>query len=435
MNNELAHAIATLNRRFMLDFPKIAAARIEDLEPDEAAEALRVHSSDVIGPVIVCLAPDFAARVLIALPEEKSGELISGIAPNDATRVLSVLDSETRRRFLSLVDDTIAQELSILLSYPPNTAGQLMQTQVPHFRDSATVGDTLDRLRKTRAQASRSLFVTDSDNRLSGRVSIQELALAPPDAPLKDLLVPVSATVNAVSSREEVVELLEKHKLVDLAVIDVEGRLLGIIYNRTLLQAIQEDASADIQTMVGASKEERALSPALFAVRKRLPWLQVNLLTAFMAASVVGIFEDTIARFTALAVLLPVVAGQSGNAGAQALAVTMRGLALREIGVRQWFRVTAKEVQTGFMNGVAVALTCGIGVYLWSGSLGLVVVIAMSMVLAMIAAGFAGALVPIGLTRIGQDPAQSSSIILTTVTDIAGFFSFLGIATLLAAII
>jgi magnesium transporter len=152
-----------------------------------------------------------------------------------------------------------------------------------------------------------------------------------------------------------------------------------------------------------------------------------------MAAAVVGLFEDTIARFTALAVLLPVVAGQSGNAGAQALAVTMRGLALREITIRHWLRVTFKEVNVGLVNGLAVALTCGIGVYFWSGSFGLVLVIAASMVLAMIAAGFAGAVVPIALTRLGQDPAQSSSIVLTTVTDIAGFFSFLGIATLLAA--
>jgi magnesium transporter len=155
------------------------------------------------------------------------------------------------------------------------------------------------------------------------------------------------------------------------------------------------------------------------------------LLTAFLAAAVVGLFETTIATYTALAVLLPVVAGQAGNAGAQALAVTMRGLALREITLRHWLTVTLKEAQVGLINGMAVAVTCGIGVFLWSGSVGLVIVIASAMVLAMVAAGFAGAIVPIALTRLGQDPAQSSSIILTTVTDVAGFFAFLGIATML----
>jgi Mg/Co/Ni transporter MgtE len=153
-----------------------------------------------------------------------------------------------------------------------------------------------------------------------------------------------------------------------------------VVRYTSLIKAMQEVVSDDLQTMVGASKDERALSKASFAVRKRLPWLQINLLTAFLAAAVVGLFEDTIAQVTALAVLLPVVAGQSGNAGAQALAVTMRGLALREITLRDWIRVTSKEVQVGFVNGLAIAVTCGLGVFLWSGSLGLVVVIALSMV-------------------------------------------------------
>ena len=152
-----------------------------------------------------------------------------------------------------------------------------------------------------------------------------------------------------------------------------------------------------------------------------------------LAAAVVGLFENTIASYTALAVLLPVVAGQSGNAGAQALAVTMRGLALREITARHWLLVMFKEIRVGLMNGIGIAVTCGLGVYVWSGSPGLVLIIVSSMILAMVAAGFAGAVVPVVLVRLGQDPAQASSIILTTVTDIAGFFSFLGIATLLGS--
>jgi magnesium transporter len=187
--------------------------------------------------------------------------------------------------------------------------------------------------------------------------------------------------------------------------------------------------------MVGASADERALSLPLYAVKKRLPWLHINLLTAFLAASVVGLFENIIAQFTALAILLPVVAGQSGNAGAQALAVTMRGLALREVGTREWRRVLLKEMLVGAVDGLVLALTCGLGVFLWSQSFGLAVVIGVAMVLSMVAAGISGALVPMVLTRLGQDPATASSIILTTVTDVAGFFSFLGTATLLASIL
>jgi magnesium transporter len=238
-----------------------------------------------------------------------------------------------------------------------------------------------------------------------------------------------------VASREEVVELFAERPLSSLPVLDVDGRLLGVVRHAAVVAAAEAEATADIQTMVGASAEERALSPALFSVKKRLPWLQLNLATAFLASAVVGVFEDTIARFTALAVLLPVVAGQSGNTGAQALAVTMRGLVLREIRTRHWPQVTSKELRVGLINGVAVALTTAAGVWLWSRSSGLALVIGVSMVISMVAAGLAGATIPIVLGALGRDPAQSSSIFLTTVTDVVGFLSFLGIATLLAGLL
>lgn len=432
MPGDPSKAIVALNRRFLLDHPMHAAQRIEQLPADEAAAALREQPATVLAPVMLHLATDIAAELLVCLPDELVADLLAELAPNDAARLLGALEPDADRKYLSSLDASVAREIERLAEYPADSAGRLMETRIPYFRGSATVDATLERLRAARTRTTRSLFIVGDDNRLSGRVGIQEIAIAPGDTHLRDLAQPVAAVASPVAPRAEVVDLLDRHKLVDLAVVDVDGRLLGIIYHGTLIQAIQEDATADIQTMVGASKDERALSTPLFAVRKRLPWLHINLLTAFLAAAVVGLFEDTIARFTALAILLPVVAGQSGNAGAQALAVTMRGLALREISLRHWLHVTLKEVQTGFINGLAVAFTCGIGVYLWSGSIGLVLVIAMSMVLAMVAAGFAGAVVPISLTRLGQDPAQSSSIILTTVTDIAGFLSFLGIATLLA---
>ncbi|MDZ7749583.1 MAG: hypothetical protein U5K43_12860 [Halofilum sp. (in: g-proteobacteria)] len=180
----------------------------------------------------------------------------------------------------------------------------------------------------------RTLFLVDDELRLCGRVPVQALALARLDTRLAALAEPVEARVDALAPRGELVELLTRTGLTDLPVVDLDGRLLGTVPESELLAAVQLDAAGDMQAMVGASRDERALSGPGFAVRKRLPWLQINLLTAFLAASVVGLFESTIASYTALAVLLPVVAGQSGNAGAQALAVTMRGLALREITTR-----------------------------------------------------------------------------------------------------
>jgi magnesium transporter len=270
---------------------------------------------------------------------------------------------------------------------------------------------------------------------LAGEVEIQALVLADHQSRLESLGKPVSCYLNALDPKEELSELLDSLHIDAVPVVDIDYRLVGVVKTQGLMDAVRDDLMADMATMVGASKDERALSTVFFAVQKRLPWLQINLLTAFMAAAVVGLFEDTIAQFTTLAILLPIAAGQSGNAGAQALAVTMRGLTLREITMKHWFRVMMKEFGAGFLNGCGIAVTCALGVYLWSRSLGLALVMALAMIISMTIAGISGALVPIGLKRFGMDPAQSSSIVLTTVTDIAGFMSFLGIATLLSGML
>lgn len=422
---------AVLNRRFLQDYPADAAAQLETLEVRDIVPVLSELPAQVLAPVWSKMVPRVAAMLTNALPEALAADILAEIAPNIAVRILSQLPRTDREQLLESLDPAIGRELTRLMSYPEDSAGRLMDTRVIAYRGSMLAGEVLQSLRGTKMKTARALFIVDDEGRITARVLLQDLALAEPQTPLGKLAQPVRATVQAIASREEVAEMFGRLALLDLPVVDLDGVLLGVIVHASLLQTVQEDTSADIQTMVGVSREERALSSPWFAVKKRMPWLQVNLLTAFLAASVVGIFEQTIAQVTALAILLPVVAGQSGNAGAQALAVTMRGLALREITVRHWFAVMFKEVRVGFFNGLGIALTCGLGVYVWSGSPGLVAVIALSMVFAMVAAGFAGALVPVTLVRLGQDPAQSSSIILTTVTDIAGFFSFLGIATLL----
>jgi magnesium transporter len=292
----------------------------------------------------------------------------------------------------------------------------------------------LDKLRTIGDRRIVNVYVVDEEEKLLGRVSLQLIAISPPEELLRNLMVK-SVSIHVMSPQEEVVDLLQDGKLISLPVVDLDNKLLGIIRHDALINAAQQDAAEDALAIFGAGREERALSKVSFAVRKRLPWLEINLATAFMAASVVGIFEDTIARITILAVFLPVVAGQSGNTGSQALAVTIRGLALREFRVAQWFRVARKEATVGFINGIAVSLTTALIVYFWASSFGLAVVIAVSMVLSMVIAGFSGAVIPIFLKSIGQDPAQSSSIVLTTITDIVGFLSFLGLATILGTIL
>ena len=304
------------------------------------------------------------------------------------------------------------------------------------FRATTPVADALARLKTGhKGRSLLNLFVVDDDGGLVGTVPLHEAVVADPGDSLLSLVRQPPMAVSPFASRSEIVETMSRHKLASLPVVGPLNTPLGVLRLDELIDEVEKELSSDLLSMTGASKEESALSGPGFAVRKRLPWLQVNLATAFLAAAVVGFFEDTIARFTALAVLLPVVAGQSGNTGSQALAVVLRGLAVREITRRQLPGVALKELLAGAMNGVGVAVVACAGVYLWSSSMGLVLVIGMAMILAMAIAGVAGAVIPILLDSLGQDPAQSSSIILTTVTDVFGFMSFLGLATVFSSFI
>jgi magnesium transporter len=373
-------------------------------------------------------------RLAERLPEAVTARLLSEMDSPLAAELMGAFEPQARARYLALMEPGAAKLVEGLMAYPPDTAGRLMDPRISSFRADTTVAEAIDRMRHFRKNRDlRELYLVDDEGVLAGRLEIQDLVTSSPDTRLRQIARPVSAAVPDTALREEVVQKIEQQRVPALPVVTVTGRLIGVIHQAALLTAVQEEASLDIQTMVGASRDERALSKTTFAVIKRLPWLQINLATAFLAASVVGLFQDTIAQYTALAVLLPVVAGQSGNAGAQALAVTMRGLALREISARHLPRVALKEIGAGLLNGIAVACVCAIGVWFWSGSVGLVAVISIAMVISMVAAGFSGAAIPIVLNRLGFDPAQSSSIVLTTVTDVVGFFSFLGIATSLQA--
>jgi magnesium transporter len=426
--------VVALEKRYLQDFPREAARKLERLPAAHAAQAIENQPPELVVPVFEQLAGDVQERLIEHLPEATLGRIFSEMDPPLAAELLFALEADERARWLARMDSTARKLVESLMAYPPDTAGRLMDPRVASFRGDMTAGDAIARMRSFRKnRALRELFLVDNEGLLSGRLEIQDLALAPSDQLLRQLARPVTVAVLDTAPKEEVVEKIDQQRVPALPVVSVTGRLVGVIHQAALLTAVQEDASLDIQTMVGASKDERALSRTWFAVFKRLPWLQINLATAFLAAAVVGLFESTIAKFTALAVLLPVVAGQSGNAGAQALAVTMRGLALREISARHLPRVVFKEINVGLLNGIAVAAVCALGVWLWSGSFGLVVVIASAMVIAMVAAGFSGAAIPIVLNRMGFDPAQSSSIVLTTVTDVVGFFSFLGVATWLQA--
>lgn len=433
MRNVEQAPAASLAEDYLLYFTDEALVDLEGLAADNIAEMVASLSAGVGALVVDRLQSSTAAEVFPLLDGDAQQRVLAGADPVRVAAFLARLEPPERDEILNQVDLRTASEIRGLLSYPGDSAGAMMDPRVPMMGSERVVSEALESLRKQRDRRIVNMYVVDSVGVYVGRVTVQELAIAEPTDCLADLVTGLPVSVQATASQTEVVELLDTHRILALPVVDFAGRLVGYIPNRSLMDAVEQEATAGIQSMVGASRDERALSPVSFAVKKRLPWLEVNLGTAFLAAAVVGLFEGTIARFTALAVLLPVVAGQSGNTGAQALAVTMRGLALREVRVRHWLRVASKEARVAFLNGIAVAATTAAAVYLWSRSPGLTLVIGLSMVLSMVAAGLAGAAIPMLLTAIRQDPAQSSSIILTTVTDVVGFLSFLGIATLLAS--
>ncbi len=435
MNENSELVVEALSEKFLAEHSREAARCLETLPALEAAEIISELGEPTRRQVWKAIGLAQCVAILPGLSDDVAKPILEEMDPGPASNLLGRFDETTRHHYLSLLRPGVAKELQSFLTYPANSAGQLMDAKVHTYRPSMTVTQALAYLRSRDQMIGHKLKVVDDNNLLIAHVDINAVILAEPNQTLGEIARPVSAVVRSLDPREEVVSKLEQFKLEEIPVVDANGSFLGVIRHPELIDALREQAIDTLQTMVGVSKDERATSSSWFAVRKRMPWLQVNLLTAFLAAAVVGIFEDTIASFTALAVLLPVVAGQSGNAGAQALAITMRGLALREISVRQWVRVTLKEINTGLWNGISIAITCGIGVYFWSGSVGLVIVIVSAMIIAMIMAGIAGALVPIALTRLGQDPAVASSIVLTTVTDIAGFMSFLGIATALSGML
>jgi magnesium transporter len=422
-----------LREHYVSAFPADAARVVEKkLELTEGLEQLSVESYTQL---LEHVDPGRLKPLFLALDEGRRAVVLQRASIRTAMLILRSLSDAELESALGSMPRRVRGEFEELLEFPERTAGRFMDRLLARYRTDQTVGEALAELRRSKVRRVRSLYIVDDQDVLAGRVDLQDMALAEPDTPMSELLNPVEDVALLTSTEEDLVQLFDHSKVDSIPVVDHDLKLLGIIRYGNLFQAAEEAATAGIQRMVGVSADERALSTPMFAVKRRLVWLHINLLTAFLAAAVVGLFESTIAQFTALAILLPVVAGQSGNAGSQALAVTMRGLALREITTLHWRAVLSKEVQIGLINGFALAVTCGLGVWAWSQSWGLALVIAIAMVTAMVMAGISGALVPMVLSRLGQDPATASSIILTTVTDVAGFLAFLGTATLLSSIL
>lgn len=420
---------------YLSNFPVEAAAQLNKISSQEIIELIKTLNLDDIKGALSRLHTERLAEISEHISIDSFVAFLQEASSEKITKVLHSLSDEKKEQVFQRLPKSLRKDIKELMMYPIGTAGAIMDPQILRMSPKLSAEEAIARLKEKNRRGIRVLFLVNENDELHSMVSIQQLVMADDSTKLENISKPIPCILTDMTLQDEIVEKLGEHKMTDLPVVDINNQFIGVVRNHSIIKATKEELTKDIQTMVGVSEDERALSKVSFAVRKRLPWLEINLLTAFLAAAVVGLFENTIAKYTALAVLLPVVAGQSGNTGAQALAVTMRGLALKEIRTSHWFVLLFKELRISLFTGVAVALTTAIGVLIWSKSLGLTLIIGVSMILSMMLASISGAAVPLVLARLGQDPASSSSILLTTVTDVCGFFSFLGIATALAHLI
>jgi len=384
-----------------------------------------------------------AARALLDLDETDLHEILESLddptlvsicsssAPDDAADLLDVLDDERRERILELLGATQGAKLESLLEGEEETAGSLMNTEFLALGEDLTVGQAIEAIRQyPRKESFFYVYCIDIDQHLVGVLSLRSLILADVAAQLKELMVQSVVRTQIDSSPEEVAQLVSKYDLLSIPVVDLQNRLVGVVTVDDVLDVIQEQAEEDLLHLAGVDISERVTTPARESWRTRFPWLAVNLVTAFLAASVVRAFEGTIEKWTALAVFMPIVAGMGGNAGTQTLTVFVRALALGEIDWRSGLRPIRKEILVGFGNGVAIGTITASIVGLWTGQWVLGGILFLAMCLNLVIAGLAGGVVPLLLERFGFDPAVASSIFVTTFTDTGGFFLFLGLATL-----
>jgi len=423
--------------------PEVEAFR--SLHAADVADRLQRVDLETARALLLQLAPDQAAATLVELEQEQLPDLMEALAPQpladwlqrvaaaDAADLLQQLPTAARRDTLAALSADAARDVRTLLKYPEETAGGIMSNRFITLRDDMTV-EQARALVSARAERERAgevsyLYVADEGQRLVGVIALRDLLFRRAERRIGEIMNREVKSVRVTDDQEELARTVEHYHFLGLPVIDESGRIVGVVKASDALEIARKEATEDMQLMVGLSGEERALTPWNRSVGRRLPWLLVNLATAFLAAATVGAFEGTISRWTALVIFLPIVAGQGGNAGMQTLTIIIRDLALGELAPGDGRKALLKEATLGLINGVAVGIVVGAVGFLWKGSLLLGVVAAAAMVLNQMAAALAGVLIPLGLKSLKMDPALASSIFLTTVTDVAGFFFFLGLAT------
>lgn len=416
-------------RDLLLKHPADVAEVLSHLSDEQATELLhRLFLRRAAAEPLGEMEPEESAELLSELDREEAIKILSRMDPDDAVDLLEELPEAQQKELLSRLGRKEAEVLSGLLAYPPDTAGGLMSPEVVALSLDMTAQEAIEILRQ-RVEEVETIYYAyaiDEQGRLQGVLSLRDLALARPETRLTDLLICDVISVPVKADAEEVAHLFDKYNYLALPVVDDEGKLLGIITIDDVIDVMREEATEDIYGMASVPIEERVDTTLLSSLRMRLPWLYIRLATALLAAVVVGVFEQTIAKVAALAVLMGVIAGQGGSAGMQTVTIITRGMALGEVERRQGWYLLGKETLLGLANGLMIGATVGIITYIWKGNYLLGVAACLAMLLNLLVAGVTGVVIPLGLRGLGKDPALASGIFLTTITDVLGFgFLFL----------
>lgn len=421
--------------------PGAAAAILEELDEEALTDLLADLAPPEAAEVLAQLEPDVAAELLEDLPESEAAALLEEMTPEDAADVLGEVDEEAAASLLGLLTDDAAQEVRRLLEYPADSAGGLMTTDIARLPIGLTAGEAIERIRQLRDELEdlSYVYVTSDDGLLQGVVSFRDLVFNRPGVGLDDVMVPDPISVPVDADREVVNELIQQYRLLALPVVDRNGVLVGVVPNDAVIESVQDEASEDFAAAMGAGISETVRSPVRTSVRARLPWIAFDVVISSSVVWAVSQFNDVLDSFVVLAALMPLVARIGGDAGAQSLAVVIRGLAADEIPASGNAGIVTRQATIGAINGVAIALLSGILGFVMQqlrgepGALRIGIAMAIAAWANLIIAGIAGSGIPLVLRRLGFDPALGSNLFLTTVTDLLGFAGFLAVAALLLA--
>ncbi|MBO6719519.1 MAG: magnesium transporter [Rhizobiaceae bacterium] len=403
---------------------------LEALFPEQRRALIDILGHDFDFSALTEVDDAIRAQIVESLPNEQIARAMGELDSDDAVYILEDLDQADQDEILAKLPFTERVRLRRSLSYPEETAGRRMQTEFVAVPPFWTVGQTIDYMREDKdlPESFSQIFVIDPTFHLLGAVDLDRILRTKRGVRIEDVMHETRHAIPALMDQEEAAQVFEQYDLLSAAVVDENERLVGVLTIDDVVDVIQQEAEEDLLRMGGVGDEE--LSDTVVATsRSRVPWLLVNLATAILASAVIGLFDATIQQMVALAILMPIVASMGGNAATQTMTVTVRALATRDLDIYNAGRIIRRETLVGIVNGIVFAAVMGVVAAVWFADTNLGVIIGVAMVVNMLAAALSGILIPLVLDRIGADPAIASSVFVTTVTDVVGFFAFLGLAS------